>query len=298
MLGGEFSCIYRFPRLLVIEDSFANMPKRGSNAGRSAAYQQRTKRNKRPVSIKARRMSYRRKGLARPTRSLRTAYRGTPNQYRFVRETRPVTIDLGTASAEGDAHATPSVTIIAGTPNTAMVNFGHFTMSALVNFEAEFDPLFANYKIDSITTFLIPQWSQGVQLLSNPTSAHQYPNLMLTRVNTKFLPGGYTVPATAEASRDKLAQIQMKTRSIYGTHKWLKIVTRNPDVPLDVPDGAAGVNSTQQSAPWLPIKASSNQQFIMNDTFFADTFNGDSLPAGIYKYRVYHKVNFRVAFVG
>jgi hypothetical protein len=36
----------------------------------------------------------------------------------------------------------------------------------------------------------------------------------------------------------------------------------------------------------------------MNDTFFADTFNGDSLPAGIYKYRVYHKVNFRVAFVG
>lgn len=270
----------------------ANMGKRKPSTPRHSS-----KRARRPFSVKVRRAAGRRKGSARPTRSLRTSYRGTPNQYRFVRETTPVTIDLGTTSAIAGA---PTVTVIAGTgaiPSTSMVHFGAFTIADLTNFVAEFHPLFANYKVDSITTYMIPQWTQSAQLYSSPATAVNLSDLLITRVNTKFLAAGYTAPATAEASRLKLSQIMMKKRSQYASRKWLKVHTTSPDVPKEIPDGAAGVNATQQRAPWLPIASATNQQFIMNDTFFADTLNGVDVPVGIFKYRVYHKVNFRCAYV-
>ncbi len=65
-------------------------------------------------------------------------------------------------------------------------------------------------------------WEQTVNPDGAGSGTTQIPNLMVTRINSKYLTNGYTLPATAEANRDKLAQVQKKTRSLYGSRKWLK----------------------------------------------------------------------------
>ncbi len=226
-------------------------------------------------------------------KSLSTSYRGTPNTYSFIRETRPTYVDVGTIGN--------GVTLIEGTgtiPNIARFDFGGFEINQVPAW-TDFSSLFANYKIDRIDTFLIPMW----QSTDNPNGVGsgplQLPNLMITRVNTKFLPGGLASQATAEAQRDQLAQIVKKSRSLYGSRKWLKVSTTNPRVQTLVEDGAGGTNIVAKNTPWLPTVDASDQQYVMNDSFFVDTLNGEDIDGPeIYMYRMYHRVHFRCSFVG
>lgn len=229
---------------------------------------------------------------ARPTRALKMSFRGQPNTWRFVRETRPITIDMGAAAG--------GVTLVAGTgaiPNTSILNLPNFQFDSLVNY-TEFSALFASYKIDSITTTFIPQWQETVNPDGAGSGTTQIPNLMVTRLNTKYLPNGYTPGATAEANRDKLAQIIKKSRSLYGSKKWLKLTTRNPLVWQDIEDGSGGTNLTTRYSPWMPTATAADQQYAMNDVFFADTLSGIDITSGKYLYRYYHRVSFRCSFLG
>lgn len=241
---------------------------------------------------------YRRKGTARPRRYLSIGYRGVPNQYRFVRETRPTIIDLG--------YAAGGVSLIPGTapnPDMSTMTFPGFQMNQLPGF-SEFAALFANYKIDMVETILIPQWSEtvnpyGVAGGANPPAAIMS-NLMITRICTKYLPGGLVILPTAEDMRDQLAQIQKKTRSLYGSKKWLRIKTKSPDIWINIQESQSGVltNKVLWNQPWLPTGAAADQEFQLNDRFFADTLNGAPFVRGLYMYRMYHRVHFRAAFVG
>lgn len=241
----------------------------------------------------------RKKGKARPTRALSLGYRGSPNQYRFIRETRPVVFDLADPASTG-------VTIIAGTgaiPNMAVFSFPDFSMDDLPGF-SDFSALFANYRVDSIKTYLVPQWTQQNQPTINPlgawTATATIPNLMITRVNTKYLPNGYVLKATAEENRDQLAQIMKKKRSLYGTRKWLKITTSKPQVFQEILETRAGVsdNLITRPSPWLPTVQAADQEFALNDLIFADRMDGTDFAVGLYKYRMYHRVSFRTSFVG
>lgn len=245
-----------------------------------------------------RRRPVRKRGRARPMRALSIGYKGPPNQYRFIRETRPVTIDIGDATSTG-------VTLIAGTgaiPNTSVYEFGNFSVDQLPGFP-EMAALFAQYKVDKIETVLIPQWTQNVQAAITPLTGGwagtgAVPNLVLTRINVKYLTNGYTLPTTAEANRDKLAQVMKKTRSLYGSKKWLKVNTWKPKVDMEIDDGVGGVNAVQTAQPWLPCATAADQRFQMNDLIFADRLDGTDFAVGIYRYRMYHRVHFRCGFVG
>ena len=223
---------------------------------------------KRKTAAKRRITRYVRKGKARPSRALSTTYRGAPNQYRFVRETRPTTIDMGAAGS--------GVSLIAGTgaiPDISVFEFPNFEINQLPGF-TDFSALFANYKVDKIETVLIPQWQETVNPDGAGSGTTQLSNLVLTRINTKYLPNGITLSGTAEAQRDELAQIMKKTRSMYGSRKWLKINTSSPDVPKEIPDGAGGTNLAVQPSPWLPTATAADQRFQMNDILFADRTDG------------------------
>lgn len=266
------------------------MPKRG-----------RTPAKTRPTKRSAKRSSRtRRKGVARPMRSLKQSYRGTPNQYRFVRETVPITIDIGN-------NATPGVTIIpssnAGEPNISCLRFPNFQMQLLSAFVTEFSPLFGNYKVDKIETFMVPMWQQNIHEVTAVPVAAVAPNLMVTRINTKYLPNGYGVQNDAMTQRMHLAQVQMKTRSLYGTKKWLKIDTKNPGIKELTYSGdpPQATGETTIRSPWMPIATASDQEFTMNDAVFFDRLDGGNFPGNsgsVYLYRLYHKVHFRVSLVG
>ena len=225
-------------------------------------------------------------------------YKGTPNTYSFIRETRPTTIDLGVA-ANG-------VTLIAGTgtiPNIARFEFPNFSIDQLAGGFSEFSALFANYKIDKIETILIPMWSQQTQSSVNPLTGawagtSYTPNLVVTRVNTKYLVNGYAAAGTAEGQRDQLAQLQKKSRTMYGSRKWLKINTIGPRVKMEVDDGAGGTNTVSKKTPWMPSVQAADQEYLMNDLMFADRVDGSDFVAGVYLYRMYHRVHFRCSFVG
>lgn len=251
------------------------------------------------MRARTRRPRRRRVGSARPKRALSVGYKGPPNQYRYVRETRPTVIDLGDG-------ATPGVTLVAGTgaiPNISIFEFPNFSIDQLAGGFTQFNALYANYRIDKIETILIPMWSSMTQQPVNPlngawTGTATTPNLMMTRVNTKFLSGGYTVPATAELNRDQLAQIQKKTRSLYGNKKWLSINTTNPRVEIDINDGSGGTNTMSAPMPWLSCETAADQEYQMNDILFADRLDGTDFVAGIHKYRMYHRIHFRCSFAG
>lgn len=256
--------------------------------------------SKRTKAAKAIQAAFRRKARsksksskAKARKSLSTGYKGAPNQYRFIRETRPDVVDMGVNGS--------GITLIPGTgaiPNTSVLNLANFQINQLAGGFAEFGNLFANYKIDKIETILIPQWQNTVNPDGAGSGTTQIPNLMITRINSKFLVNGYTLPGTAEANRDKLAQVQKKTRSLYGNRKWLRLITNHPLVFQDINDGAGGVNLTTKAQPWLPTATAADQEFSMNDIIFADTLSGIDLPTGVYKYRFYHRVHFRCSFVG
>jgi hypothetical protein len=254
------------------------------------------------LTIKGRQVKftpYRRKAKGKMYKRIKTGYKGTPNQYSFIRETRPITIDLGD-------NASPGVTLIAGTgaiPNISVFQFPGFQINQLAGGFSEFSALFANYKVLKIETCFVPQWSQNTQQSINPQTgvwSHTgyVPNLMLTRVNTKWLINGLTLSGTAEAQRDVLAQIQKKSRTLYGTKKWLKINTINPRVIMQIEDGSGGQNEISKAGVWLSSLNAADQEFQMNDVLFADKLDGSDFSVGLYKYRMYHRIHFRTSFVG
>lgn len=230
---------------------------------------------------------------------LSTSYRGVPNKYAFIRETRPITIDLGTAGS--------GVTLVAGTgtiPNLSIFSFPNFAIDQLPGF-SDFSNLFASYKIDKVEVNFVPMWDSTVQQTVNPltgawTGTSYVPNLVITRINTKYLTNGYVVQSTAEANRDQLAQIIKKSRTLYGSKKWLKCTTDKPRIFQEILESRAGVsdNLISRSSPWLPTVQAADQEFLMNDMIFADRIDGTNFLGGIHKYRVYTKVHFRCSFVG
>jgi hypothetical protein len=240
-----------------------------------------------------------RKGAARPMRSLKQSYRGNPNQYRFVRETVPVTVNL---SDNDDSN----VNLIAGTgthPNVSRLHVESFKMADLASFSEDFATLFVNFKIDKIETILVPMWTQSVQEPFGPAggAAVVHPDLMCTRINTKFYTAGTAAPATAEGARLELAQLQMKSRSIYGSKKWLKLITKDPMVRTKLYDE----NGTEEGlklkkAGWLGIGQHVNTTYQTNDVCFFDRLDGTDFIADekYYMYRMYHRVHFRVSLVG
>jgi len=264
------------------------MPKRG----RAPTPARRTARK----GIKHRRT---RKGAARPMRSLKQSYRGTPNQYRFVRETVPVTVNL---SDNDDTN----VNLIAGTgaiPNISRLHVESFKMSDLAQFSEDFATLFVNYKIDKIETVLVPMWTQSVQEPFGPSggAAVVHPDLMCTRINTKYYTAGTGAPSTAEGARTELAQLQMKSRSIYGSKKWLKLTTLNPMVREKIYDeNGAEEGLKLKRAGWLGIGQHVNTTYQTNDVCFFDRLDGTDFTADekYYMYRMYHRVHFRVSQVG
>lgn len=225
---------------------------------------------------------------------------------RFVRETVPMVVDLGVADPDPGGPLSTGVVILpasaAGEPTMSYIKIPKVRMADLPNV-AEFSQLFNNYKIDKIETVLVPMWQQMTQQPITPSDAvwthtATIPNLMMTRVNTKWLITGLPASATAAAQRKQLAEIQKKSRSLYGNKKWLKLSTSNPHVPIDISDGAAGTNIGIYQAPWLQFNTAADQQFESNNIYFADRLDGTNMVPGVYKYRMYHRVHFRTSFVG
>lgn len=210
----------------------------------------------------------------------------------FVRETIPVVVDLGVAAS--------GVTLIAGTgaiPNIAMYKAPPLDFTKLAKY-TEFQSLFNNFKVDKIETIMIPMWQQTVNPDYDTSGTANLSDLMITRVNTKWLINGLAAESTAELQRGQLAEIQKKTRSLYSGKKWMKMVTHNPDVPATVSDGAGSTNTYVRPSPWLSLINSPDQRYSLNDVFFADRLDGKDFTTGVYLYRMYHRVHFRTSFVG
>jgi hypothetical protein len=235
-------------------------------------------------------------GKARPMRALRQSYKGVPNAYRFVRESTPFFLNVGVAGSH--------ISLIAGTgsiPNISVLKSDKFSMDMLSAFETEFAPLFATFKLDKVELTMIPQWQiMNEGNLSVGADTSRTPNLMVTRINTKYLGQDVTLDSTAEGQRDALAQRQMKTRSLYGSKKWLKLTTHRPDVARAVPKDLAHTATVQalQASPWLPIQGGDKVQFALNDLCFFDSLSGEDILHIPYVYRCYWKAYFRVSQVG
>jgi len=183
----------------------------------------------------------------------------------------------------------------------SVLQFANFKIDELSQFTTEFSPLFASYKIDKIETILIPQWQAMTQpnvSVGAPTSPT--PELMVTRISTKYFPGDFQIQANALTQRTKLAQIQKKSRSLYGSKKWLTVNTWHPMVSKMVPEDNTGLTTVQalQPAPWLSIANASDVTFAMNDVVFFDSMRGENLQSVPYVYRMYHRVHFRCSQVG
>ena len=253
------------------------------------------KTNRRPARRPAFRRRFRRRRGAthRPRKALSTGYKGVPNIFRFSRETAPVTLDLGVTGS--------GVTMVPGSavsvPNMAKVEFAAFQMADMPGM-ADFINLYANIKLKSITTYLMPLWSVQTNSLSLPS------DLLISRVNSRYLTNGWDPTGaltTSDATRAQLAQIVKKSRSRYSSKRSLKLVTKDPLVWVDIPTtvGGPGTVRVLRKGPWLPCEpVALQQEFSGNSLLFADSINGADIPAGVYKYRVYHRCEFECSFIG
>lgn len=240
------------------------------------------------------------KGRARPRRSLRQSYKGIPNQYRFVREGPPFVIDVGNANEHTQ--------ILSGLPNMSMLDFQTFQMNRLVDFD-EFGALFTSYKLDRLELIMTPMWQSMPQVNTShaeaapAAAAYSIPNLMMTRVSTRYTLND-TPPANADDARATLAQTQMKTRTLYGSRKALRLITNNPNVATEILQGLPGaVNIAAKTSPWLSIAQGADQRFLLNDRIYCERIDGQSFPMTlpptptVYLYRCFYKAYFRVAKV-
>lgn len=235
------------------------------------------------------RRRYVRNARARPMRALRTNYRAI-NKYRFVRETADITL------------APTLIPAPAGqVGNMAYFNFNNITITDLVNW-TEYQNLFASYIIDKIETYLVPMFTstENIGVIgNNPAESYQ---LMVTRINTKYLNEPFQISADAEEQRDVLAQIQSKSRSLYATKKWLKLVSYNPK-PREILSTQAGNNPANDYSQlsrkrWMSTTGdAANQVFQHNQIVFFDRLDGNAIQASQLNYRVWTRITFRVSQV-
>lgn len=242
--------------------------KRKRGSGKSTSY----KRSRRSVV-----------GRARPMRALKTNYR-SQNVYRFCRETLPITSSF-TIIPQG-AGPVPAVGYMA---------FENLQFTQLIN-PSEFANLFARYKVDKVVTTLIPMFDN---IPSAPATANFSYNLELTKVNTKWLSGSYPISVDAEEQLKNLAQLQGKTRSLYASKRPMYLVTTNPGVADNTVVDATGTEiQTRGPMPWLPLSnAGIGVPIKHNSIIFASRIDGGALDDN-WKFRVTHKLYFRVSQVG
>lgn len=235
---------------------------------------------------RARRTLFRRRRntRARPMKSLATNYRSL-NVYRFVRETMPTTVSFDLIPAAG------------GFPVIGYLNFDNLQFNQLVAATAEFGQLFARYKVDKIVTIMTPLF----QVVTDPAPAGSFANsagLTITRVNTKWLTGPFTIQANSNLQLQELAQIQSKTVSNYASSKPMIMTTVNPGVLKKSVLDSTGVEIDYRGqCPWLNITDDSNIPLRHNSLLFAQRTDGLGLTTD-WKYRVVHKVYFRCSQVG
>lgn len=246
------------------------------------------RRRRAPVRRQYRR-NYRKNARARPMRALRTNYNSV-NKYRFVRETTSKTI-------------TPSIIADGGgLPNMAYIQLLNITANDLPNW-TEFSRLFQSYCIDKIVTYLIPLFETTESLAGfGGTPYVDSDQIMVTRINTQYYPEDYQVQATATAQRQELAQIQGKTRSLYGRKRWLKLTTWSPKTVSVVEDTVAqtpDVKVLSRGKRWIPTNDNTvvhRQNYIC----FLDKLDGTDIgtnTTNLPKYRTYTKVYFRCSQV-
>jgi len=231
-----------------------------------------------------RRLPYRRRrtGKARPMRSLKTNYR-SQNVYRFCRETLP------------EATTFSIIPTAAGTATPAMgyLTFENLQFGQLAK-PAEFEGLFARYKVDKIQTTLIPMFDN---MPANPNVASSV-NLEITRVNSKWISGAFPIQTISSLKQmEALAQFQAKSKSLYASRRPLVITTMNPGVAEKTVIDSTGTEiQTRGPMPWLPL-AQHTVPLKHNSVLFASRVDGTDMDVS-WKYRVTHKIWFRCAQVG
>lgn len=235
------------------------------------------------AAMAKRRRQTRRNSSARPMRALKTNYRAQ-NVYRFVRETMPQTLGFNL--------------IPAGTsfPQMGYLDFDNLQFNQLVQAQAEFSALFARYKVDKIVTVLTPIIQQVVQ--PGGTALSYTAALRITRVNTKWLNEPFAIQANSDLQLAELAQLQGKSVSNYASPRSLTMTTINPGMlQKGVLDSAGNEIDVRGPSKWLNITTDSDVPLLHNSLIFAERTDGGALDAS-WKYRVVHKVYFRVSQVG
>ena len=199
--------------------------------------------------------------------------------YRFMREGMPQTLSFSI--------------IPAGTSFPAMgyLDFKNLSFANLTQATAEFGALFARYKVDKIVTILTP-------LFTEVTAGEVGNALRITRVNTKWLTGDFEIQSDSDDQLAQLSQLQAKSTTNYASNRNLILTTLNPGVVQDsVVDTNGDTIDTRAKCPWLNITEHSSVPLKHNSLIFAERTTGQDLTAD-WKYRVVHKVYFRVSQVG
>ncbi len=272
------------------------MPKRSGYGKRTP---RRRRPTRRPTKAARRRPSY----LARPMRALRSGYRGVPNQYRYVRETIPIVIDLGAT----DLSSTPFIRAVDTGGVMKELNFKAFTMAGttagalvypgLSGFVQDFGGLYQRYKVDEIEIILRPMWHSSINTVDASTPEQTYyPDLIVTRMNTRYMNADLT-GGTLGSIEKAIAETQLKTQSGYSDKRPLKFVTKNPRVYANsvIDQAAPGANFelTTMKAPWLNIADQSDVEFAQNSMIWIQRRDHQPFVANFYKYEVKFRVTFR-----
>lgn len=213
-------------------------------------------------------------------RSLRTNYRGVPNQYRFVREMASEAIDLHTYLKQ----TTCGIMTVPGV-----------SVNDLTNFQADFANLFTNYKVDKIEVEFRPIWDN---ITPAPLGYTGFPELTLTMINTKWHINAIAYGATDAQARATVSQLQTKTRIPYTSKRGFKLTTWKPRMYAAVQtDFSGGTEVSSIPARWMNISSSGDTAHIMNQDIFFERNDQAAIASGTYKFLRIVRVHFRTSAV-
>ncbi len=268
----------------------ANMPpksakrSRPSNASAGVKKPRTTKRSANPGRGRVTR--------ARPMRSLAADYRSI-NEYRFMRETVPITVPFNVIPAGNSFKS------------IGYLKFDNLQFNQLVQSTQDFGNLFARYKVDRIETYLTPMFDRIPAITGGTVDPLPSPALTITRLNTKYLDEEFAISADADDQLAVLAQFQSKTVSQYAKPGSMKLITDNPGVEMQgVIDSTGATHNYRAAAPWLNISLEADVPFKHNSLIFAERTDGAGIDEDFnqpttqsFKYRVVHRVYFRCSQV-
>ncbi len=220
---------------------------------------------------------------ARPQLSLN--YRAT-NVYTYMRETIPQTATFSLIAAGSGYNA------------IGYMSFENLQFNQLPG-ASDFENLYARYKVDKIVTTMVPMFDTATADAGGGITFS--PQLEITKVNTKWMNGDYPILANSGLQLAQLAQLQAKSKSLYASKKPLVLVTDKPGVVgRAVVDSAGNEVDARRESPWLALSGTHQAidvPFKHNAVIFAARVDGDNLTTA-WKFRVTHKVFFRVSQVG